>query len=282
MTAPDAGELRRSLTGATPDRLERVNAFASIDSTNSWLQSQAPPQPGNVAVAVADHQTAGRGRHDRQWLSAPGCSLCLSLAYTFSRAPELLPPLTLAVGVATADALASIGIDRVRLKWPNDLLIDGRKLGGILIESQARRSGSGTAITIIAGIGINLSVPDDVAAAVDSGWAQGPVGLDASGVELPSRDVIAAKLVDAIVDALVLYDARGLAPFEEAFEKIDWLLGRSIVVETPDGDMAGIAAGIARDGALLLRRNDRVQRIISGSIRIDDIDDDRRDEQRAV
>lgn len=270
MTKPDADSVQRSLETATREKLERIDTFESIDSTNSWLKAQAPPEPGKVAVAIADHQTAGRGRQDRKWLSAPGCGLCLSLAYTFKDAPELLPPLTLAVGVATADALAGIGVDRVRLKWPNDLLVAGAKLGGILIESRVSRRGPETAVTVIAGLGINLSVPDDVADAIDSAWAHGPAGLDSWGVGLPVRDGLAAMLIDAIAEAMQVYDAHGLQPFEKAFIEIDWLMGRAIVVETPDGEVAGVGAGIERDGALLLRRNDRVHRIFSGSIRIDD------------
>ena len=278
MTTPDVDRLRRSLTDATSERIERIDAFESIDSTNSWLKQQPAPQSGNVAVAVADHQTAGRGRPDRAWLSAPGCSLCLSLADTFRDPPDLLPPLTLAVGVATANSLASFGISEVRLKWPNDLLVDGAKLGGILVESRVSRNESATSITVIAGIGINLAVPQYIADEVDSAWAQGPVGLESCGAELPGRDELAARLVDAFVDAMSLYDARGLAPFEQEFVRIDWLLGRPIVVNTPEGEIAGVAAGIERDGSLLLQRQDRVHRIFSGSIRIADRP---RHEQRA-
>lgn len=277
MIRRDADRLRELLVGSTRDRIERIEVFDTVDSTNSWLKREPAPQPGNAAVAVADHQTAGRGRHAREWVSAPGCSLCLSVAYTFRQAPDLLPPLTLAVGVATAAALANIGIDRVRLKWPNDLLIGRRKLGGILVESQVSRSRS--TVTVIAGIGINLSVPGDVADAVDSAWAHGPVGLDDCGVDVPARDALAAMLVDAIVDANAVYDEHGLAPFEQAFVEIDWLMGRAIVVETPDGEVAGIAAGIERDGALRLQQNDRVRRVVSGSIRLAD---GRPEEARAV
>lgn len=277
MTAPDADRLRSFLTDASRNRIERLDAFASIESTNSWLKDQPPPQPGNITVAIADHQTAGRGRHDRAWLSAPGCSLCLSIAYTFRKPPEVLPPLTLAVGVATANALASFGIDQVRLKWPNDLLIDGAKLGGILVESQLSRNNAASSVTAIAGIGINLTVPKTIADEVDSAWASGPVGLDDCIPEPPGRDDLAARLVDTFVDAMSLYDEHGLAPFEQAFVRVDWLRGQPIVVETPDGEIAGVAAGIERDGSLLLQRRDRVQRIFSGSIRIADR---RRDEPR--
>ena len=279
MTKPDVERLRALLSDASRERMERIDTFASIGSTNSWLKDQPPPRPGNVAAAMADHQTAGRGRHDRAWLSAPGCSLCLSLAYTFREPPDLLPPLTLAVGVATANALASFGIDQVRLKWPNDLLVDGAKLGGILVESSVRRGNDRSSITITAGIGINLTVPDGIAGEVDSAWAQGPVGLDTCGAEPPGRDELAARLVDNFIDAMSLYDEHGLVPFEQEFVRIDWLLGRPIVVETPDGQIEGVAAGIERDGSLLLQRRDRVQRVFSGSIRIADRG---RDERRAL
>ena len=279
MTKPDVDRLRRLLSDAICERMERIDAFASIDSTNSWLKEQPPPRAGNLSAAIADHQTAGRGRHDRAWLSAPGCSLCLSLAYTFREPPDLLPPLTLAVGVATANVLAGFGIDQVRLKWPNDLLVDGRKLGGILVESSVRRSGDRSSITVVAGIGINLTVPETIADVVDSGWAQGPVGLDRCAAEAPERDELAARLIDSFVDAMSLYDEHGLAPFEQEFVRIDWLLGRAIVVENPDGEIEGVAAGIERDGSLLLQRQDRVHRIFSGSIRIADRG---RDERRAL
>lgn len=270
MTRPDADRVQRLLSATAQQRIERINAFERIDSTNRWLKEQAAPQPGRIAVAIADHQTAGRGRHDREWLSAPGSSLCMSLAYTFRRPPHLLPPLTLAVGVATADVLAGMGSDRVRLKWPNDLLVDGRKLGGILVESQVGRRDSESAVTVVAGIGINLSVPDTVAGDIYSGWAHGPAGLDTCGAGLRERDELAAMLVGAVGDAMSLYDEQGLAPFEQAFVELDWLLGRAIIVETPDGEINGVAAGIDRDGSLLLQCQDRVQRIFTGSIRIAD------------
>ena len=279
MTRPDVDRLRRSLSPASRRRIERIDAFASIDSTNTWLTARPPPQPGAAAVAIAGHQTAGRGRRERRWVSSPGSSLCLSLAYTFCELPARLPPLTLAIGVATAGALERLGIEGVRVKWPNDLLLGRRKLGGILVESRILNADPQPAVTVIAGIGINLEMPRLLADAIDSDWDAGPVGLDACGVELPGRDVLAAALIDAIVDAMLRFDAEGLPPFATMFARLDGLAGCVIVAETPDGTLQGVADGIDNDGALRLVQRDGVRRIVSGSIRIDD---KRVDAKRAV
>lgn len=264
MTKPDVDRIRRALDGAAASRVDRIDAFEQVESTNTFLQREPSPPSGHTSVAIADHQTAGRGRHARKWISSPGSSLCLSLAYTFQKTPETLPPFTLAIGVAIADAFTRLGIENIQLKWPNDLLVDGAKLGGILVESKL---GKRDEITVVAGIGINIELPDEVVGAVQSGWAHRPVALGSISNNLPERDELAAILVQTVFDAMTLYDDRGLAPFEQAFMDFDWLRGRSIVVETPEGEVAGVGAGIEPDGALLLQRVGRIERIVSGSIR---------------
>ena len=110
MTELDAATIRQSLSAAA--NLEHIEVFARIDSTNTYLMDQPAPMPGHFRVAIADHQTAGRGRRDRSWISEPGKSLCLSLSYRFVETPPDLPALTLALGVGVAECLTGIGQDR--------------------------------------------------------------------------------------------------------------------------------------------------------------------------
>lgn len=264
MTSLDAELIRRTLESHTTTRLNRFEAFAEIDSTSTWLMNQPHPPPGHVSVALAEHQTNGRGRRHRQWISAPGCSLCLSVGYTFRRAPKNLPALTLALGISVAKALTGLGAENLSLKWPNDLLIGDAKLGGILTETQFRDCDD---ISVVAGIGINIDLPDTIASRVEPGWAYGVTELRSAMATAPSREQLAAAMSRALFDAFVDYDEHGFDYFKEDFVAVDWLLGKHVVVETASGDIAGIAASIDSFGALLVDNDDGTQKIVSGSIR---------------
>ena len=174
MSALDAAVLRRALAEASLASLEDLEVFASIPSTNTHLLAKSPPAAGRLHVALADHQTAGRGRRARQWLSPPGAGLCLSVAYTFAEPPGQLPCLTLAIGVGIVHALETLGVGGIGLKWPNDIVVRESKLGGMLAESHGV-STSGAAVVV--GIGINLDLPPVILESLDSDWAHAPIDL---------------------------------------------------------------------------------------------------------
>jgi len=165
MSRLDVTEVQRPLTELANSRLDKLEAFSSIASTNTYLLAQPAPAVGRYRVAIADHQTSGRGRHNRRWLSAPGSGLCLSLSYTFAKTPEQLPGLTLAIGVGVVGALQHLEVDGVSLKWPNDIVALDGKLGGILTEVQ---SGFSDGATVVTGIGLNVCIRDRAALAAGS------------------------------------------------------------------------------------------------------------------
>ncbi|MDH3748848.1 MAG: biotin--[acetyl-CoA-carboxylase] ligase [Gammaproteobacteria bacterium] len=264
MTRLDAELIRQSLESQTTNVLDRFEVFAEIESTNTWLANQPPPPAGHVSVALAEHQTAGRGRLQRKWISAPGSSLCLSVGYLFRRAPANLPPLTLALGVGSVRALTGLAVQNLRVKWPNDLLVGDDKLGGILTETQVCNNGN---VSVVAGIGINIGPPDTIAGSVESDWSHSAIGLCSTMAVPPSREGLAAALIDAALDTFTSYDEHGFKLFERDFNAIDWLAGQAVVVETPIGDVAGIATGIDESGALLVDGEAGRQTIVSGSIR---------------
>lgn len=249
MTILDADRIGAGLDAITRTRLELLEAFEEIDSTNSYLMQQAQPQRGTVRAAATLNQTAGRGRYGKQWLSPPGSGLCLSIAYTFVREPGNLPALTLAIGLGVIKALQVCGVSGVMLKWPNDLVLQGGKLGGILTEAHA--SGS-QAVSIVTGIGVNIDVGAGFEHELGPGRTLPVADLDACGAKLPDRDRMTAHLIDATYSTLVEYEASGFAPFFRRWPAFDWLRDQEVIIDAQPRQLSGVADGIDEKGALLL------------------------------
>ena len=264
MTGLDADAIRLFAGEFTVERFAGLHVFAEIDSTNSFLMQQPGPHPGELSLAVTTNQTAGRGRHGKTWHSPPGSGLCLSAAYTFASEPQNLPALTLALGLGVVDALEELGIDGVQLKWPNDLVALDGKLGGILTERQQRTTGS---VTVVTGIGLNLDLTDVDDFGAEADWARRVVDLKSLCEQVPQRERIAGVLATRLLQAFVEYESNSFARFIEPWSRRDWLFGRKITVDTANGPIAGVGAGVAADGALLVSTpGSGVRRVTSGSI----------------
>lgn len=258
----DEQGIRDALPGSVP-WLEHLDVFDSIDSTNDWLAGQTPPAEGRLAAAVADYQTRGRGRRGRHWDIPPGHGLCLSVARALAVPGERVSAITLACGAAAAEALESVGAREIRLKWPNDLVLMDGKLGGILSEIAGRADG---AMHVVVGIGINVSLPAGFRVPGDIGWGRGPAALAEVLEPLPTRNRLAAALIDALQSAFDAYEAGGLAPFAGRWQRRDWLRGTEVTVRDEAGEVSGVAAGIDTDGALRVDTGDGRRRIIAGDI----------------
>lgn len=259
----DAECIRKPISAPTREQLDTLEVFAEIESTNSYLMGQPSPMPGRFRVALAEHQTAGRGRMDRQWHSPGSTGLCWSMSYTFARRPELLSGLTLAIGVAVVESLEGIGIHGIGLKWPNDLVFQDGKLGGILTEV---KSGSGPEVTIVTGVGINYDLRNNRDARRIT-TRLGRVSDLASGLqELPSRSMVSAVLIESLFNAFSDFATVGFSNIAAAWEKYDWLRGQKISVDQADGQLNGVCQGIDTDGALILQTDTERRRITSGSI----------------
>ena len=263
MTRLDAAAIHEPLTESAAAGLEKLEVFSRIASTNTHLLAQPAPATGRYCVAVAEHQTSGRGRHFRRWISAPGASLCLSFAYTFNRSAAEIEGLTLAIGVATVDALRQLGVQGASLKWPNDIVALDGKLGGILTEVQAGGAGN---VTVVTGIGINMRIAGRPGFGVESDWAQRPVDISSLVRELPSRERLAGTLVDHLYLAFRRFDEHGLGLFMDEWREYDWLRGKEVVVDLPDRQVTGIAAGVDDNGVLLVETTEGKVPVISGSI----------------
>ena len=252
----DAKSIRESITSVAAARLDILEVFSEIESTNSYLLEQPSPAPGRFRVVLADHQTAGRGRQDRTWQSPPSSGLCLSMAYTFGNVPDKLPSLTLA-----------LGIGGISLKWPNDIIACDGKLGGILTEVQ---NGASNRVTVVAGVGLNVDLPDSMQLLDGPSWTNKIVDLKECTGNPPSREKLSVAVIERLFDCMVRFESDGFAPFQDSWEKYDWLKGKQVIVDTPDGRYCGIADGVDYDGALGIRTDENRRRIISGTISLPD------------
>ncbi|MET0717401.1 MAG: bifunctional biotin--[acetyl-CoA-carboxylase] ligase/biotin operon repressor BirA [Pseudoxanthomonas sp.] len=217
----------------------------TLDSTNSELLRRETPAHGTAAL-IAERQSGGRGRRGKAWISPLAAHLYLSLSRQFSGGLSRLGGLSLVAGVAVAEALHEAGYAGVRLKWPNDLVVEGRKLGGLLVEGGGEHAGP---VRAVIGLGLNVRMPDAMAATLDQPW----IDLARLADPPPSRNLLAARLLTHLVPALDEFDARGLAPFLARYAAFDALTGQEVNVHLAGGVQAGTAIGIAEDGALRVR-----------------------------
>ena len=221
----------------------------SLDSTNSELLRRDTPASG-CAVLLAERQTGGRGRRGRAWASPLAAHVYLSLARRFDGGLARLGGLSLVAGVAACEALHGLGFDRVRLKWPNDLVVvdgDGlRKLGGLLVEGGGEVAGAARAVV---GVGLNVRMPAREGGAIDQPWVELASLLD----HAPSRSAVVAALLAQLLPALDQFDAHGLSPFLSRYAGFDALAGREVAIHEATGAWHATAFGIGDDGALRVR-----------------------------
>jgi len=236
-----------------------VEVLPEIDSTNSELMRRGRDGQTAPVLLVAAQQTAGRGRLGRSWTSQAGDSLTFSLGLPLQ--PADWSGLSLLVGLSLAEHLHPA----VRLKWPNDLWWQDRKLGGILVETanQAERRWT------VVGVGLNLATPalplaDGAAAALP---AQPPIGLRALDAAAADRDAgqWLAVLLPGLVQDLLRFEASGFGPWVERFQARDALRGRP--VRLSDGRQ-GVAEGVSVDGSLCLRTPDGLHQVHSGEVSV--------------
>ena len=256
----DAGCIRAALPPALQAQLAGLEVAWSLDSTNAELLRRPAPARG-VDVLLAESQRSGRGRRGRAWVSPLAANLYLSLSRRFEGGLARLGGLSLVAGIACAEALQACGIEGITLKWPNDVLLHGRKLGGLLVEGGGEHGGP---VRAVIGIGLNVRMPADAGGGIDQAWA------DLSGLQPPpDRNQLAAALLAALLPALELFDAEGLAPFLPRHAALDALRERDIDIHGADGSrVRGRALGLAADGALRVQVDGEERCLHAGEVSV--------------
>ena len=222
-----------------------VEVVDQTGSTNEDLMQRTRQGADTGLVRVAEEQTAGRGRRHRRWVSALGGTLTFSLLWHFDEAASTLSGLSLAVGVSLVRSLKAMALQDVQLKWPNDVLWQQRKLGGILIESVARPTGG---ISAVIGIGINLSLLKPVAELID----QPAVDLATAGVHVDRNELLARALCD-LSDVLRVLSREGFVVLLPEWQRAHAYQDKMVTIEmNGEKQLEGRAVGVDETGALLV------------------------------
>lgn len=225
----------------------RVIVLNTVDSTNQYIMDNIQyVQSGDVVVA--EYQTLGRGRFGKIWVSPFGKNICLSIYWKFNSTPPTMLAFSLMISMVVAKTLQNLGVSHVKIKWPNDLYIHGKKLAGVLVDIITRKN----CIThIIIGIGINLSmcIHKRLKSRVSNNW----ISLEDIGIFL-DRNILIAKLVNMLHQKLKDFEFYGLTPFIVYWKNFDYLYKKSVMLFTEDRHIKikGIANGIDVQGALLV------------------------------
>lgn len=256
----DRDALERRFAGAA-GTIERFDLLESVDSTSSYLAGLAPAAEGRVQICITEDQQAGRGRRGRHWHARPGGSIAFSVAVVLPLSPSALAGLSIAAGVICAETLVNAGVEDVRLKWPNDLMSGGAKLGGMLVEIGGEAAGPSR---VILGVGVNHDLGED---RLETGQAVTDI-VRRVPARSADRGRIAGELVYVTVKLLEDYCNTGLAPYLSRWSAFDDLVGRPVEVDAPEGPVRGTALGVAMDGALRVRTGGRERAFHSGEVSV--------------
>jgi BirA family biotin operon repressor/biotin-[acetyl-CoA-carboxylase] ligase len=256
----DAEAIQHQIRPAALPGLSGLDIAWSVASTNTELLRRPVPAHG-VAVLLAERQTGGRGRRGREWTSPLAAHVYLSLSRGFAGGLSRMGGLSLAMGVAAVEALRENGFTQVGLKWPNDLDVDGHKLGGLLVEGGGEFAGPARAVI---GLGINVRMPAVAAARVDQPWTD----LESTAGGQVSRNQVAAVVLSALLPALDEFERGGVSAFLQRYATMDVLDGKPVRIEDGGVICEGIACGLADDGALQVRVDGKQVNFHAGEVSV--------------
>lgn len=220
-----------------------------IDSTNQYMLERIP-NLSSGDTCLAEYQSAGRGRRGRQWISPFGCNLYLSMYWKLDQGPAAAIGLSLVVGIIIAETLNKLTKGKIKVKWPNDLYLNDKKLAGILVELTGK---TGDAAHIIIGVGINIGMGKnniEIENTINQEWAS-----LADEVESIERNILSVNIIQALKEALTLFEKEGLSPFINRWFELDNFLGRSVKLLIGNNIITGVEKGINQQGALLLQQD---------------------------
>ena len=253
----DALRIQSQLSESTRAWLRNFAVVACIESTNTKLLEQAQVGDIDGYALVAEVQTGGRGRRGRRWVSPFAQNIALSVGVSIDRPIAEIGAVSLVIGLATASTLEAFGLSEVRLKWPNDVLLDQRKIGGILVEL----ADTGRPAKLVVGIGVNvLSAP----------------GVDVTGeyratrildhLAACSRNDLVAHLIDSVHATVREYERLGFEAFRHRWQQRDGLAGQEVILHGVEPPVRGIGIGIDHDGAYQIQTGTKIERAMGGNL----------------
>ena len=234
-------------------QIAAIHIHQELDSTNQWLLDQEF-QLNQAVVCVAESQLSGRGRRQREWYSSPYRNLMYSMAWRFSNWPSSLPAISLVAGLVVAEALKICGVPEVQIKWPNDIYLKGKKLGGLLVSAKGEASG---ACDLVIGIGINHHILETEGKSIDQDW----IDLRRENYFL-DRNRLAALITEGFIDLLPEFEQKGFAPFRDVWNRRGIFLNRRVRVFSSENgesqELIGVCKGVDDEGVLQIETDDGV------------------------
>jgi len=238
-----------------------IEILFEIDSTNKYLIEKLGSDGFHQHIVLAEYQHGGRGRRGKPWVSPFARGLYLSIGWHFDVPPASLNALSLAAGVAVIEALKKMGMTEVNLKWPNDIIFNGKKLGGILLES---RSETAVSCDVVIGIGVNIDFPDEFISAIDQ-----PATDISTQLKTPlSRNRLASEIIKQQLRMLNNVANEGTASYIEKWKRLDYLCGKNAELHMPDEVLYGVVEGVDNNGLLLMHIDGQTKRFSSGELSV--------------
>ena len=249
-------KIQAALSKQTQQHLQSLDILFDVDSTNAWLLKATHK---HAVVCLAERQHAGRGRRGRDWVSPFAANLTLSMGWKFDLDITAMSNFSLICGVAVVRALQTFGVADLSLKWPNDILCQGKKLGGILIEM---RGESGGPCHLVIGVGLNVRMPTDIDDSIDQPW------IDLRHVNNSiSRNALAAAMIDELVEACNACVHGHTSSYLDEWKKYNAYANQPVTIHMMDGStVSGHFSDIDESGALLLESEGELQRFTCGEV----------------
>ncbi|MDH3325122.1 MAG: biotin--[acetyl-CoA-carboxylase] ligase [Gammaproteobacteria bacterium] len=235
--------------------------FLSLSSSNTHLKS-LPCKESKIQACLVEHQTEGRGRRGKSWVSPFGANIYLSIRKKIQVSPKESGCASLIVGLAVISALESMGYYGMEIKWPNDIYFQGKKLAGVLIEAVSVKVNS---VELVVGIGLNINMSQDASKHIDQPWID---LYQMSSKKPPSRNEVAVALITNINSNLALFEVAGLAAFLNDWTQYDYLNGKTITVKQEQVEVYGKAMGINEQGELLVSSDNEILAVNAGEVSV--------------
>ena len=251
-------ELQHWVSGRQMSTLD-LEIHRVTQSTNDVVMQRLVESRSSQILCAAEMQTAGKGRRGRRWVSPFGRNIYLTYGRVIGRQLSELGGLSLVVGMLVVDVLRSMGLERVGLKWPNDIVLDGGKLGGILLEL---RASDALGIGLVAGVGLNLSLKAEDASSIDQPWS-----AISSQLAMP-RNILLGKLGGMMVNVIHAFEDVGFDSFADKWGEYNLYAGQQINVIRGREIISGVDSGVDRDGNLLLRTGAGLEVHNSGEVSV--------------
>ncbi len=240
-------------------RLNDLKILPVLDSTNLYLYRQLNERSIHAEVVLAEFQQSGKGRRGNDWLSPYASGICLSMGWHFHSTPASYTALSLATGVAVCRALRRLGLSKAGLKWPNDIISQGRKLGGILLESRSETAGCSD---VIIGIGINVDLPDQTLNSI----RQPVIDINRLQQRAISRNLLTGALIAELFKMLEDYQQHGFASCIAEWRQLDEYEGKQADLVLPNETLSGQIRGIDENGLLIMLVDGENRHFSSGEL----------------